>query len=101
MSNNDRYNEALKIFQEFGPRRSLPIRERWREAFPQVPPDVMDEWETEFKKLEEFAYDLAAKVQNSELDDSDAYRMLAERFRWLDRDRLDKTYSQAAYFVRK
>jgi len=96
-----RYNKALSIFQEFGPRRGLPVRQRWQEAFPKVTPHVMYEWESQFTELERFALDLATKVWNQALDANIAIQLIAERFPMLNKDRLGATYSQAMYFAIK
>jgi len=96
---DDRFNHALEIFQEFGPRRRIPVQERWREAFPEAAARDFVEWERAFREIEAFAYDLAVQVRDQGLGESAAVRRIAEQFPRMSRERVMKTFSQARYFA--
>jgi hypothetical protein len=94
-------NRALEIFQEFGPRRAIPVEGRWAEAFPKSGAEDHKEWKRLFEEIESFAYDLAEQVRDHRLDRDEAKRQIAERFPRLSSDRVGHTYSQAMYFSSK
>jgi hypothetical protein len=99
--NDEQFNKALEIFQEFGPRMRIPVHQRWQEAFPDVAPNDMPEWETIFGEIEEFAYGVAEQVRDNGLDEGIAVHRIAERFPRLSDDRVKHTYNQARYFAMK
>jgi len=98
---DDRFNHALEIFQEFGPRRRIPVQERWREAFPEAAARDLVEWERAFREIEAFAYDLAVQIRDQGLSEDAAQRRIAEQFPRLSRERVVRTLSQAHYFAMK
>ena len=95
------FNKALEIFQEFGPRRCVPVRERWTEAFPNATREDFAEWEALCREIEHFAYGLAEQVLDSRLEQGCAIRQIGEKFPRSSRDRVAHTYSQPMYLAMK
>jgi hypothetical protein len=95
---DDQFNEALEIFQEFGPRRGIPILQRWSEIFPSATSEDFQEWQSRCREVEAFALRIALLVRDNRLDKDSAIRQISERFPSLSRDRVGHTYSQAMYF---
>jgi hypothetical protein len=92
-------DEALRIFQEFGPNRAVPIQQRWRDAFSNVTPEQMQEWESLFRELERFAYKLGEQVRDGEIGSEEAGAIISKRFPQLDSNHINHTVSQAVYFA--
>jgi hypothetical protein len=95
---DDQFNKALEIFQEFGPRRRIPVQKRWAEVFSTATVEDFEEWQLVFRDIEAFALKAALQVRDRLLDGDSAIRQIAERFPRLSRDRVSHTYSQAVYF---
>jgi len=95
---DDQFNNALEIFQEFGPRRRIPVHERWSEVFRTATVEDFQEWESACREIEAFALGVALQVRDRVLEKDTAIRQLSERFPRLSRDRVGHTYSQAMYF---
>lgn len=98
---DEQLNQALEIFQEFGPRRRLPVHERWAEIFRDAKAADFREWDAACREIEEFAYGVAEQVRDHRLDKDTAMQRISERFPRLSRDRVGHTYSQAMYFSLK
>ena len=96
--NDDQFNNALEIFQEFGPRRRIPVQERWAEVFRDATIEDFQRWRSVCREIESFALGVAVQVRDSLLDKDTAIRQIGERFPRLSRDRVGHTYSQAMYF---
>jgi hypothetical protein len=94
-------NRALQIFQEFGPNRAIPVQKRWRDAFPNVTPEQLREWEILFRELEHFAYGLGEQVLHGDTGSVEAATIISKRFPLLSWDRVNHTLSQAIYFASK
>ena len=92
---------ALAIFQEFGPNRAIPVRTRWRDAFPGVGEAEFEEWEAQFNEMEDFAYGLGEQVMNGDIGDSEAAAIISKRYPSFGSERINKILSQACYFSRK
>jgi ribosomal 50S subunit-associated protein YjgA (DUF615 family) len=97
MDSNETYNEAFRIFIQWGPLRRIPVRTRWREAFPEVKEAVMDAWSAEFRRVEEFAFNLAEQVRDCRLNQEAAIEKVAERYPRLDGELVRGVYTRA-YF---
>ena len=101
MTNKSDIEHALAIFQEFGPNRAIPVRERWRNAFPKATDDEFAEWETLFREMEQFAYGLGERVMNRDIGSSEAAAMISKRYPVLNSERVNHFLSQACYFAMK
>jgi hypothetical protein len=95
---DDQFNKALEIFQEFGPRRRIPVHRRWAEVFPTATDEDFQEWQSRCRDIEAFALRVALQVRDKHLDKDSAIRQISEQFPSLSRDRVGHTYSQAMYF---
>jgi len=92
------FNAALEMFQEFGPRRRIPVQERWAEAFPDATAEDFGAWQVACREIEDYAYGVAEQVRDERLDEHTAVRQISERFPRLSRERVEHTFSQAMYF---
>src|SRR5450759_2049925 len=95
---NDQLNKVLEVFQEFGPRRRIPVHKRWAEIFHTATDEDFQEWQSECRDIEAFALRVALQVRDNHLDKDTAIRQILERFPYLSSDRVGHTYSQALYF---
>jgi hypothetical protein len=95
----ERLNEALTIFQAFGPERGIPVITRWKEAFPGESEATLKEWEALFRAAEAFAYAVAERSHRGELDARESCRLIGREFSWLDDAHIDRLYSQAMVYV--
>ena len=94
-------NRALAEWQEFGPRRRIPVEQRWPELFPQASPDDFAEARLRCQEIESFAVDLAGQVLKNRLSAHEAFRTLCRQYPHLTEESLDRTWSQAMYFASK
>jgi len=101
MDDRVRLNEALRVFQEYGAQRSIPVRERWAQLYPQATAADMDRWEQYCGALEEFAYTLAQQQLRGEVGGDTVRLRIRERFPELSEDRVGHAYRQALYFASK
>jgi hypothetical protein len=92
------FNNALEIFQDFGPRRRIPVHERWAEVFRAATSEDFQAWQAACRDIEAFALRVALQVRDNLLDTDSAMRQISEQFPHLSRDRVGHTYSQAIYF---
>lgn len=92
------FNEALGVFQEFGPKRAIPRDERLHACFPSLSDDQIADLIEQFEGIESFAYGVAEQVRDKVIEQSDGQARLASQFPRLDADRLARTFSQAMYF---
>jgi hypothetical protein len=98
---DDQFNKVLEIFQEFGPRRRIPIQQCWSEIFPSATVEDFQAWQARCREIEAFALRIALQVRGNRLDKDSAIRQIFEQFPGLSRDRIGHTYSQAMYFSLK
>lgn len=94
----EQFDKAFAEFQQFGPRRRIPIEERWREILPEVAPTELSGLKAECKEIEAFALSLAEQVRDKKTSDSAAKQQLAQKYPFLKQERLDHTWSQAMYY---
>lgn len=94
----EQFEKAFAEFQQFGPRRRIPIEERWPEILPEVAPTEFLELLAECKGIEAFALSLAEKVRDKKMADAEAKKQLAQKYPFLNQGRLDHTWSQAMYY---
>jgi hypothetical protein len=94
----EQFDKAFAEFQQFGPRRRIPIEERWREILPEVAPAEFSELKTKCKEIEAFALSLAEQVRDKKMADASAKEQLAQKYPVLKQARLDHTWSQAMYY---
>ena len=95
---SEQFDRAFAEFQQFGPRRRIPIEERWREILPEVVPDEFLRLKAKCKEIESFAFSLAEQVRDDKMTDSAAKEQLAQKYPVLKPPRLNHTWSQAMYF---
>jgi len=100
VSPEPQFNEILGIFQEFGPRRKIPILQRWSEAFPNATPADFGEWRLKCEEIVAFAYEVAREF-GPDLQNDIAGEKIQTRFPHLNRDRISATWNQARYFAWK
>jgi len=93
------FNKVLAEFQSFGPRRRIPIRERWKELLPKLGVLELDALEKQCKIIEVFALELAEQVRNNSISESSAQKQIKNSFSMLDQERLEQTWNQAMYFT--
>lgn len=94
----EQFDKAFAEFQQFGPRRRIPIEERWLEILPEVDSAKFPVLQVECKEIEAFALSLAEQVRDKTLADAEAKRQLAKKYPFLKQGRLDHTWSQAMYY---
>ncbi len=97
---DDRVNDVLAIFQELGPRRRIAVDIRWAEAFPGSTHEQMCRWIELCHQIESFAILIAERVRAKHLDKATAIQELADKFPFLNSDRIAHTYSQAMFATR-
>jgi len=95
---NEQFNKVLEIFQEFGPRRRIPVHERWAESFRGASVEDFQAWESACRDIEVFALRVAVQVRDNLVDKDTAIRQISERFPRLSSSSIARTYSQAMYF---
>jgi hypothetical protein len=95
------FEKAFAEFQAFGPRRRIPIEERWREILPEVESSEFSMLKIQCKEIEESALNLAERVRDKQMSDDVARKQLVERYPFLTRERVEHTWSQAMYFSYK
>lgn len=91
-------SDIFRIFQEFGPRRRIPISERWSEAFPNATADEMREWRSRCEEIEAFAYALAREF-GPDLRNDLAFQKIQTQFPQLHQDQVSAAWNQARYFA--
>ena len=101
MTGQSDIERALTIFQEFGPNRAIPVRKRWRDAFPGATEAEFEEWDTQFREMEDFAYGLGEQAMNGDIGSSEAAAVIAKRYPLFGSERIDRILSQPGYFSRK
>lgn len=94
----EQFDKAFAEFQQFGPRRRIPIEERWLEILPEVDSAKFPQLQAECKEIEAFALSLAEQVRDKTMADAEAKKKLAQKYPFLKQGRLDHTLSQAMYY---
>ena len=94
----EQFAKALAEFQQFGPRRRIPVEERWREILPDVDPSEFAGLQAQCKEIEAFALALAEQVRDKKLSEKIARKQLAQTYPLLKQAVLDHTWSQAMYY---
>ena len=97
----EQFDSAFAEFQLFGPRRRIPIEERWREVLPEMAPSEFNALNTQCKEIEAYAVSLAEKVRDEAMSDEAARQQFARKYPFLTSVRLGHTWSQAMYFSMK
>lgn len=97
--NEQQLDQALEIFQDFGPRRAIPLHGRWAKVFPEATEADMKEWQVYCREIENFAFLLAEQVYDKRIDQSAVKVKVSERFPQLTPARVGQTVSQAMYFA--
>ncbi len=92
---------AFTIYLAFGPDRAIPVRVRWREAFPGVADDVFEEWETQFCEIEHAAFGIGEKVASGDIDSFEAAAMMSNKYPRLGAERIARLVSRAVYYALK
>ena len=82
------FDRIFAEFQLFGPRRRIPIAERWREVLPEVDPSELNVLKRRCEEMEAYACDLAVKVRDDEMSDEAARQQLGRKYPGLTPDRL-------------
>jgi hypothetical protein len=94
----EQFDKAFAEFQQFGPRRRIPIEERWSEVLPEIDSCEFATMQAQCKEIEAFAVSLAEQVRDKKMSDDAARMQLAQKYPFLKSARLDHTWSQAMYF---
>ena len=94
----EQFDKAFAEFQQFGPRRRIPIEERWREILPAIAPVEFPTLQAQCEEIEAFALTLAERVRDKSLADAAAKKQLQQKYSFLRQARVDHTWSQAMYF---
>jgi hypothetical protein len=97
--NSEQIEKAFSEFQQFGPRRRIPVEKRWRELLPDVDPHEFPELQARCREIEAFAVRLAEQVRDKQIPAEVAQKQLSEKYPFLTR--LGHTWSQAMYFAIK
>ena len=92
------FNQAFEVFQEFGPNRLIPRDQRLEEKFPDLSDDEINDMIQLYYEIENYAFDLAFKVNFEEFNYDDAKHQLAEKYPILDETRVSGTFYQALIF---
>jgi hypothetical protein len=98
---DEQFNRAFAEFQEFGPRRRIPVEERWRDDLRDIDPGDFEALKARCQQIESFAVGLAERVRDGQMKDDAARHQLSETYPSLTRERLARTWSQAMYFSMK
>jgi len=99
--NSEQFNRAFAEFQSFGPRRRIPIEDRWRDILCDVDPREFTALKVQCEKVETVALHLAEQVRDKQIAEDIARMQLAQQFPFLTPERLSHTWSQATYFSLK
>lgn len=97
----DEFERALAEFQQFGPRRGIPIEDRWCEILPGLPSTQLQMLLAVCKEIESYAYHVAQEVVYGNLADQVASKQLADRFPFLTDVQVRRALSRACYFAAK
>lgn len=96
--NAEKYERALTEFIQFGPRRGLPVEDRWREVLPEVAPSEFPALKAWCGGVEAVALDLAGEARRERISGEGAVDALARRYPTLSRSLLGRVWNQAMYF---
>jgi len=97
----EEFERAFAEFQQFGPRRRIPIEQRWRELLPGFPPDLAPKFLALCNEIESFATAIARQVVYGDLMEEAASKQISDKFPFLTSEQLRRTLSQALYFAAK
>jgi hypothetical protein len=98
---DEQFDRAFAELQEFGPRRGIPVEQRWRESLRDVGAEEFTSLKARCDEIESFALGLAEQVRDEQMADEAARWQLAQTYPFLTRERLARTWSQAMYFSMK
>ena len=98
---DEQFDKAFAELQEFGPRRGIPVEQRWRECLRDVGPEEFASLKARCIEIENFALGLAEQVRDKQIADEAARRQLAQTYPFLTCERLARTWNQAMYFSMK
>jgi hypothetical protein len=96
---DQQFEKALAEFQQFGPRRRIPVEERWRETMPEISAEEFPILRARCDAIESDALSLALQVRGGRLSDALARDQFAQLHPSLSEERLGRTWSQAMYFA--
>jgi hypothetical protein len=95
------FDRAFDEWQEFGPRRGIPVEERWRKLLPHASPDALADAQQRCKEIEAAAWKLAEQALAGTISEQEGQRRLAAQYPYLTRNRVSRTWVQAMYFASK
>ena len=95
------FNDVMAIFQEFGPRRTIPVEQRWRERFPAASDQELHEWRERCQRIEAVALSRAEEVFTGRMTEDAAREDLSQQFPELNLDAIKGIFWQARYFAWK
>ena len=98
---DDTFNKALRVFQEFGPLRRLPRAQRLSEEFPSLSGREICDLIERFKKIEEAVYAFAEEARDGQISDAAGKAKLKAECPMLSDELVSTTFGQAMYFVHK
>ena len=97
----EQFEKAFAEFQAFGPRRRVPIEERWREVLPDIDPSEFASLQAQCQEIESYALGLAEQVREKQITSETGMQQLGQKHPFLTPERLGHTWSQAVYFSLK
>ena len=92
-------NQILEMYQQFGPARATPVEVRWQAAFPEATTEELCQWRAFCEEVEAYALELAARVNEKQLDRVTALHEFGQRYPDLTPRRVGDTFNQALYFA--
>ncbi len=97
----EQFDKAFAEFQQFGPRRRIPIEERWCEILPEIASTEFLAIKAQCQGIEAFAYSLAEQVRDGKMATLSAEEQLAQKYPFLTPARIIQTWSHATYFCNR
>ena len=95
------FNQAMRVFQEFGPKRQVPRDERLKQEFPQLTEADIRDLVRQFRRIEADAYAVAERVRDGRLAEQKGPAKVKAAHPLLSEEMAAITFTQAMYFVHK
>jgi hypothetical protein len=94
----DRLNIGLDELLQWGPRLGQPYQPRLLERLPELSEEEAQRIERACLEAQRFVYEHAARVYRDELEQTQAKKMILERFAWINAENLSHAFSQGMYY---
>lgn len=97
---DSQFDRAFAEWQEFGPRRAIPVEQRWAEIFPAATASDFAQARLRCEEIEAYAYEVVQTTHRDVAtpDKIRAVQLLSSQYPALTSERLSRTLSQAVYF---